>query len=338
LAVTGVVFNHSVDGLLAADILSANSIVVPINEVLYMFRMPALAFLIGLFVPNGVERHGIKGYLRRRVPVLLYLYVLWHLLYGLVGTLAGDAANNQRTWTSMLTIWDPQGPLWFLPFLAVATAVLVVLQPWKPGPRHRASAIGLILLSFVAWAWNPPIAGISGVSLIMFSVAGACLGLTRASRALVASPLKPAAILVLTTATLGLMQLQDVEVVPPTVDSASVSMGVRLASIGFATVGIAMLLAGASLLARVPAVAGALAFVGRRTLEIYLPHTMVAAATRAALVTMGFQDPGLFVAVVLASAIFIPLVVAAAAPRMHAGWLYQLPRHLAVPVIRTSTF
>ncbi len=107
LAVIGVVLNHAVDGLIGAAIVPSTSTLARFNDALYVFRMPTLALLLGLFIPLGVRRRGLGAYVRQRTVLFGYLYVVWFVLQSATEALTSGLRNSQSHALSLLTVWRP---------------------------------------------------------------------------------------------------------------------------------------------------------------------------------------------------------------------------------------
>lgn len=134
LAIIGVVVGHALRGLFAAGLADPSQPVWAfMDRTLYLFHLPVFAFATGLLMPRSVERDGRAGYLRARLSLLLYLFLLWTLIEGTAEVLTSSVKNVPVTWVEVLSIWIPLGPLWFLPLLMLATVVVVVLAPWRGG-------------------------------------------------------------------------------------------------------------------------------------------------------------------------------------------------------------
>ncbi|MBB1513205.1 acyltransferase family protein [Tessaracoccus sp. MC1627] len=134
LAIIGVVVGHALRGLFAAGLADpAQPVWAFMDRALYLLHLPVFAFATGLLMPRPVERDGQARYLRERLSLLLYLFLLWTLIEGTAEVLTSSVKNVPVTWVEVLSIWTPLGPLWFLPLLMLATVVVVVLAPWR-GP------------------------------------------------------------------------------------------------------------------------------------------------------------------------------------------------------------
>lgn len=91
-----------------------------------------LFFLIsGFFVPGGVDRHGVAGFVRGRllrlgVPFLLFL-VLLSPIYRYPGWASGAKQQGQGFLSYLVTNFDP-GPLWFVAVLLVFSLVYAAVR------------------------------------------------------------------------------------------------------------------------------------------------------------------------------------------------------------------
>ncbi|MPQ97908.1 acyltransferase family protein [Modestobacter sp. I12A-02628] len=326
LAIVGVVFNHVVDGLIGASLLDEEAGLARANDALYLLRMPALMFLVGLFVPGGVRRHGVTGYLRRRVPLLVYLYVVWQLVEGSIEIATNDLRNGNTDPVDIVEIWLPLAHLWFLPLLAIATVVVVLLRPWRRDRIAVAVLVGLVLVTVLTWGRGTPVLGLRGMSLVGFLAVGAAIGLPRSTR-WSAAPWWTWA-LVGTASTLPFLYLASGDVGPATVlqrmDATS-----QLQSAVAAACGVVSLLAVARLVSAVPLVRSAVAAAGRVTLPVYLAHVLVVASARIVLDHAGFQQPVAMVLVLVPLGVGVPWVLMSARSTLRLRWMFELPRPLA---------
>ena len=327
VAVIGVVVNHCIDGLLNAGLIPADHALERVNAALYVFRMPALALLLGLFIPRAVEKRGPLRYVAERASLMLYLYVLWFLVEGAAESSSSGVKNMSRPWSELFTFWTTFAHLWFLPFLVVATVVLTLLQPWRPGLRGAGALVALLVLSLATWGWNPTVIGGTGLSLILFAGVGSAIGLPRMGALLERSAWGWTAVGAVAAA--AFVTLFEVTDLPPSTTIESASLGARAVSLVAALLGITVLLAVSVLLARVPAAVRPLAAVGRRTLPIYLAHVIVVAGVRVVMVRAGVEEPYVVALVAVPLGVLVPLALAVLAePRPWAAWVFDLPAPL----------
>ena len=326
LAIIGVAANHSIDGLLNAGLIPVDHPLETVNDALYLFRMPALAFLLGLFIPRAVTKRGVAGYLRERVTLMLYLYLLWFVLQNIAEMATSGLKNTPRDAGSVWAVWVTFAHLWFLPFLVVTSVVLALTQPWRSPTRRLVVGVLLVTVSLLTWGWNSDVVGLTGLSLLVFAAAGSMVGLPRLARLMERSPLGWAVVGAVASLAVALMTRLDV--VPATVP-VHVGLAERALSACAAVAGTVALLAVAVLLSRVSFVRPVLAAVGRRTLPVYLAHVIVVAGVRVVLTRAGVDDPWVIVLAGVLLGVGLPLAAASFAEgRPSTAWVFDLPAGL----------
>jgi fucose 4-O-acetylase-like acetyltransferase len=323
LALTGVVFGHAVDGLQNSGIVGMGDGLTTVHNALYILRMPAMALIVGLFIPGSVAKRGSARYLADRVVLMLYLYVVWFFVQGVVEVATSSIKNKPRGPETLLTVWVTYGHLWFLPFLAVATVAVVLARPW--GSRSRNGLLLVFLAGGVLlWGWNAQIVGLRGLALVFFVAVGSVVGLRRLGGLMQARPavwglVGTAAVAVyLLLLGLGPVAATDVNDTLP-------SIATRAVSITTATFGIVTLLAVSVGLARLPVVGEFLAKVGRVTLPIYLAHLIVVAGIREVLEIAGVRSPVPYLVLGVLLGMVAPYLVSVHASRLRLSWLFELP-------------
>ncbi len=325
IAIVAIVLGHVLRGLAAAGIVDGGTeAVIQADRLLYTFHLVVFAFYSGLFVKQGVERRGPRSYLWNRATLLLYLYVLWSLLQGLIRLATTPFVNTPVSITDVLTLWIPSGQLWFLPFLLLITTATVVCHVWTGRWVAWSTIVASIAVSAAAWGVGGRIVGTQGVGLSMFFVAGAVLGaerfvrITRARTAVMVGVFLAAAwsyvwIVLATDAT------------PPTIGGvgrtpSTVLLGMIAAGLGLtATTGASRILA--ALGSRVEW----LLVLGRRSLEIYLAHILAASFARAVLVELGITDAAINILAGTAAGVVLPVLLAGSLSRLGFPWLFTSP-------------
>lgn len=328
LAVLGVVLNHTVGGLLRADLVEFSSPLGTVNYWLYMFRMPALALLLGLFIPGGVQRHDSGGYIRRRLVFSFYVFVIWQVIISLAEVASSGVSNSGRGVADVLQVWDVQTPLWFLPYLAVATVVITALAPWR---SSRWAAVTVLVTGgagVLLWGWSSSLIGLRGLALLMFTGAGAVLGLRRFTR-LLASRWWYAAPLALGLVAAGTALI---DTVPPTLDvselygpDAGLSLMQRFASFAVSVAGVVSLLGLAHWAVLAAPVARLLTWLGRHTLELYVAHVLFTSGTRIALLRLGVDHLGWHVVLGVGAGVLGPVLLVLLTRRLRWEWVFTPP-------------
>lgn len=322
LAIIGVVFNHSVDGLIAAGMTDDASSVANFNQALYIFRMPALSFILGLFIGRGVEKRGTRGYIREKVTFALYVYFVWFVIQTSMEIATSSLKNTPRGWDAFLDVLLMPAHLWFMPFLATSALLISLAAPWR-SPFHRYLAFVLIGVgSLLAWGWNPDFFGMRGLSLMFFSAVGASIGYRSLGSAMTRNPLGWAFSGL--AALCGFLLLLRLEVRPGTVnDPDAYNLVDNTLSALAASLGIIVILSLAIVLSYVPAFSGWLKRIGEMTLEIYLAHVMVVAGVRILLDKLGINSVLTIVTLAILLGVAVPIVLAKLAPRFHLTWLFH---------------
>lgn len=136
---------------------------------LYTFHMPLFMFLAGLNVPNSLAK-GTTYFRRSKIVSVLYPYVFWSLLSGMVMAALSHVTNNAFDPRQMLYIaWAPISPFWFLYaiFLFMMLASVLPLRLF----------LVLASVAFLAGEWLPrDNFGHQLLHFPLFFVAGMALG------------------------------------------------------------------------------------------------------------------------------------------------------------------
>lgn len=329
IAVFGVVFNHTLGGLVGAGYFPSDSLAADINQWFYIFRMPTIAFVLGLFVARSVEKYSPRGYLKRRVKFALYIYLVWYLIQMGLEIVASRLTTTPVTLQQALSVWIMPSHLWFIPYIAVSTLILVLLRPWEPG-RWWASVL-ILLLSIALWGVNPDVFGLRGASLLIFSFIGATLTSKRLAflygeyrKFIFISGATALLVNVLIYAYLSENYLHA-----PTANIQLSDKNLyaywQVVSFISAVLGVIFLIALAAFLALIKPVNTWLAFMGQRTLEIYLAHVAVISVMRIALGKFGLEIPSLIFLICLLSGILIPLILEKVSQNNKLRLLFELP-------------
>jgi fucose 4-O-acetylase-like acetyltransferase len=324
ITITAIVLGHVVLGVGAAHLADSQH-VEDVTRGLYLFRLSTLAYLSGLFVRRGVEKSGAREFVVRRVLLFGWLYVLWSLVQGTVKVLAGSLTNQSMNWTDVLRLWVPEGQLWFLPWLMSVTLIAVVSRPWESRTRAAVLVAASSVLAVAVWGLEPMLIFGRGWALLLPFLLGCVMTARRHARAF--RPLAVTAVLATVGGAIWLILDLFYAIVPPTLGGDDRTMaGVALGVVG-CIAGTVACLAWAGLLARTPIV-GLLAPIGRRSLEIYLAHIVVASGTRILLLQMGVDDLRLHLVAGVLLGVTVPMALAALAKRMGWDWVFGLPRAL----------
>lgn len=312
IAITLVVLYHAIMYL---DEVGLAGALAPLNPLFDTFRMPLFFFMSGILAASAI-RLPYWQLFRKRMSLLLYLYVAWVTLQTLfllaLPPISPSGASNV-TWASLVTLFlRPSSNLWFIYALPLFFTLAWLMRQWPPllqvvlaaaiavlfGTQqlHTGSPwdkMGKYLVFFIAAIYLGPLVRRLVPLVRWWHVALLCLGYA----ALVAVIAK----LTLTRVPFVLLTLSTLAVV----------------------VGIAV----AVLLARLPAF-GFVRSLGSRTLPIYLVHTFPMTALAAFAVALDVHVP-------VAIATVLPLLLCGGAIVLALAlyrWFYAVPGLFMVPV------
>ncbi|WP_370830377.1 acyltransferase family protein [Kocuria sediminis] len=324
LAVIGVVATHTVSGMLNSSLIDSSYPAYEWIQNIGMLRLPALAFLTGLFIPSGIAKRGASRYMRIRLVSLGYLYVLWSLIQGTVAVaFAGYRNGSGGTWLGVLSLWTPEGQLWFLTYLMTASVLLTIFRPWKNGKRAIASLVLFLCVTLLMWGRQYNYVGIAGLSLIFFSALGATMGMHRAVRILNRGLGTWIAVGAVSTSLF--IALLGASPQHPASGTSATPPQLLLPSLLASTVGCIALVACSQILFFVPYVARPLQLVGQRTLEVFVMHYSLYAGTRVLLMHAGVENPAFHLVAGISVGVLVPVFLSWLLPRIGMRWLFQPP-------------
>ena len=325
IAIVAIVLGHVERGLASAGVLALDQ-AVPLDRLVYLLHLSTFAYLSGLFVRRAVEREGPRRLMARRLTLFTWLYLLWTLVQGTVRVVASSLANTPVTFADVARIWIPEGQLWFLPWLVAVTAVAAVARPWCD--RQRAVLLLVVsgMLAIVVWGYDPVYVFTRGWALLLPFLVGTLV--TARGHAAVAQRVLPMATVALVGGLVWVWIGLGTAAVPPTTGGEMRTATTVALGIAGCLAGTVAALSVAALLVRTPFVAP-LAAVGRRSLEIFLAHIVVAAGVRIVLVRIGVDDPVVLLAAGTVLGVLVPMAASVVAARAGWTWLFGLPRALA---------
>lgn len=325
IAIVAIVVGHVLRGLAPSGIVDGGSSTFEtVDRVLYLVHVPVFAFLAGLFVGKSADQTGAARYLLGRLALFLYLYLLWQTLQVSVKIATGALVNTRPVPSDLWTLWKPEGQLWFLPFLMIATTLAVALRVWRFGRLSLCGMAAIALISVLTWGIDGLFVGSRGNSLLVFFFAGTAIGYPKI-RGLVAT-LTSARILALTLVAVALFSLLISVTVaaPPTVNDPARTLPEVFWGVNASIAGVLGILGISSLLGRAPAVRW-LSFIGQRSLEVFLAHIIVASGMRIVLLSAGVEDLVLHVIAGTLAGVVLPLALWWTCRRAGFPWLFELP-------------
>ncbi|HGM4930589.1 TPA: acyltransferase family protein [Serratia marcescens] len=110
-----VVFGHVNRGLYSAGIQLSGSSYLLTDSIIYSFHMPLFFFLSGLFFTQSLDKKGKTHFVISKIDTIVYPYVIWSLLQGLVEVLLSRYTNNPSSLGDVLSLFThPRAQFWFL--------------------------------------------------------------------------------------------------------------------------------------------------------------------------------------------------------------------------------
>ncbi|MES2888511.1 MAG: acyltransferase [Pseudomonadota bacterium] len=115
LGIVLVVYGHVARGLFNAQVPMDEATYRAVDAALYSFHMPLFFFLAGLFFVDSLQKRGAGGFVLNKVDTIVYPYVLWSILQGLIEVVMGQWTNGQVGLRDVLSLlWAPRAHFWFL--------------------------------------------------------------------------------------------------------------------------------------------------------------------------------------------------------------------------------
>ena len=124
-----VVFGHVLRGLSSAGLVRDTSTYQLVDSVIYSFHMPLFFFLSGLFFMESLQKKSLTFFMASKLDSIIYPYILWSLLQGLVEASLSSYTNGKVTYSEVFELlWQPRAQFWFLYalfFVSLFSAILV---------------------------------------------------------------------------------------------------------------------------------------------------------------------------------------------------------------------
>lgn len=109
-----VVLGHVLRGLNNAGIF-VGSIFNNIDYAIYTFHMPLFFFLSGIFFLKSLKKRRLKSFLKDKINILLYLYILWSIIQFVIQLGLNKYTNGSVNVEDFIKIfYHPIGQMWFL--------------------------------------------------------------------------------------------------------------------------------------------------------------------------------------------------------------------------------
>jgi fucose 4-O-acetylase-like acetyltransferase len=320
-----VVYGHVARGLRNAGIGMDGPVHDLVDSVIYSFHMPLFFFLSGLFFLRSLRQRGAGALMASKVDTIVYPYLLWSLIQGLVEAVLSDYTNGDVGFAEVLRVWDPRAQFWFLYalFLVMLAAVVVYRS-------DRASiVVPALAVSALTYVWQDHIPASLHSNYVVENFVFFALGVafSAASERAGREP-RPWTMVALA----GFLVAQA---------GFHAGLGLEytdkgLASLGLATISIAAVVG----VSRWLSCTGATWFaaLGRASMAIYLMHVLAGSGARVVLGQgLGVDDATLHLLLGCASGIVVPVLVLHVSQRAGWSWLLSAPRCVSLTGTRLGT-
>ncbi|RLP08991.1 acyltransferase family protein [Propionibacterium australiense] len=276
-------------------------------------------------VKGALLKRGPVGYLRAWLGDFGWVYIVWSIVQGLMQYALAGSVNSERTLGSVFALWLPANQMWFLSWIMVMTVLVTAAQPWRSRLRGVLSVLGAAALSIGCWGLFGPFIFVQGLGLSVF-FAAAALGLAGYVRLRERLGNGVLLVLAVSAAVYGLIIALGHPAAPAT---TQFGRGPGPVCQGFvcAWAGVIAVFALSVLLDTTGPASRLLAYLGRRSMVIFLAHTIALAAARILLVRLGVESVPvhLVVGTVVALAGSIALWWAT---RRWLPWIWHAPRRV----------
>ncbi len=123
-----VVYGHVARGVFNAGMIQNVELFELVDSIIYSFHMPLFFFISGLFFVSSITRRSAKGLLISKVDTIVYPYLLWSLIQGLVKFMVGPFTNFGIESDELYAIlWEPIDQFWFLYVLFLIFLMITVI-------------------------------------------------------------------------------------------------------------------------------------------------------------------------------------------------------------------
>lgn len=175
LGIILVVYGHVARGLMSAQHGVVDDTMLTVDAVIYSFHMPLFFFLSGLYFLGSLAHRGLSGTIRSKVATVLYPYVVWSLLQGLVEWLMSEHTNGHVSLAEVFSLaWHPRAQFWFLYALFFIFLLSTFIYS-APSVRRRSlsneAVFGLTIVLYLGRDYLGPnrVLGMLTTNLVFFS-------------------------------------------------------------------------------------------------------------------------------------------------------------------------
>lgn len=320
IGIVVVVFAHLWRGLHGAGLLEGvpHDVFISISALATMLSMPTFFFASGFLYGKGVDRrHGLPEFLGK-VDAILYPFIIWTVLIGLIECMTSGVRNGSSSLTSVLMslVW-PSGIFWFLAALILAFGLCELVIAVAGVRLFRWLVLPLALLMLACWSPDRlPFA----VRDLQLSFVYFALGVVLSSRlSLAQSPSWPRSLIFLALMALGYgLMLQNEALRTQSFRSVTPNALALTLVLLFLFYGFCLSLPTSGL--------KPLLTLGERSMDVYLTHLLFIGGCRIFLHKVVGLDSAVIVgSVSLLVGVWGPLVLGDALRRWRLGFLFAPP-------------
>jgi fucose 4-O-acetylase-like acetyltransferase len=319
-----VVFAHLFRGLWSAGLLKSVNpdVFAAISSTCTILSMPTFFLVSGLlYGSNMAKRHGLKEF-AGKFDAIFYPYVVWSLIVGAFEVFASGWSNHGSTLKDLHDIlWTPHGIFWFLYALILAFALveLMIYATNVTWARRAVLPVGIALI--LVEPWMPHFFALHEIcmSFVYFG-----LGIVLVDH--VPKTQKPSWI------TLGALVavLLAVEYVAHFHADAGTHSPKAITPNAILTAVVSLFVL-MWICYSLPAGLSKLAYLGERSMDIYVTHLLFIAPIRMVLNKfLGVHEVSIYLAVGMAAGIIGPLVVTSYLKKTPLVCLFQPPAFLSL--------
>ena len=146
-----VVLGHNLRGLFSSGIIKKTGFFFYMESIIYSFHMPLFFFLSGLFLQGSFLKLGTQKLITSKIDTLIYPYIIWSLLQGLIEVAMSKYTNGYPvSFSEVFNLIIPRAQFWFLLvlFLFFCTSFLI---PYK----NKIYRYSIFLVSLLLYVFLP---------------------------------------------------------------------------------------------------------------------------------------------------------------------------------------
>ncbi|MES9905678.1 MAG: acyltransferase [Sedimenticola sp.] len=123
-----VVYGHVGRGVYNAGIPINKSFFLLSDSIIYSFHMPLFFFLSGMFFCQSLLKRGPIKLLANKIDTVIYPYLLWSVIQGVVEVSLSPYTNGSVTYTDVfMLLYEPRAQFWFLYALFMVFVVASII-------------------------------------------------------------------------------------------------------------------------------------------------------------------------------------------------------------------